>query len=178
MDLSSCLTLRQQHGSRLRYQIHSDKPFHWRALSDALKSLLPEESWYFRVNPLAASVVIHPIQRPGHGSPSTVQARQIALQALVAALGAVGVQPPAPPIIVVRLRQPVFTCLQSLLRLLANLGSAFFTFCLDLLFVPLLLASLLGLALPLAPGLPLVMLAVVLLETSLWLRRPFVNLHA
>jgi hypothetical protein len=177
MDLSACLSLRHQIGSRQRYQIRSANPLNWRALDQSLANNLTGNSWQWRINPQAASVVINYFPIPGQGAASAATVRQVAQQALVASLKALGAQPPAPEVVVIRLRSPLLIRLENLIHLATNLSSAALSLALVLLCLPLLLAGILGLALPLAPGIPLLLLVFLLVEAAIWLRRPFVNAY-
>lgn len=96
MDLSACFSLRHQIGTRQRYQIRSANPLNWEALSKALGRCLGNSTWQWRVNRLAACVVIQQRPEAGQEAASPANARQRVEQALIEALNHLGVQPPLP----------------------------------------------------------------------------------
>lgn len=177
--LLGCLEMVHQTPGRLRYRIHSTTPIQWSELKRLLQARLDAVPLRWRLSAASSSVVLA-YQSPddGHqdGSDSAAAALRQGLQALLAALAASGAQSPAAPVIHIRVRSvpraPLWMTPVAWLLNGITLGLSLLLLCLAGI---LLVFGVAGLMLPLSPGTALLMLATVLLELALSLRRPFVG---
>jgi hypothetical protein len=155
---SSCAELVHALPGRWRYRLRSGAPIAWDRLERELQASLPEGHWNWRLNRRCSSLLLE-----ARGS---AQPQQLGWQGVVAAMERSGATPPDPEVVKVRVQvmrdRP--TRLKRWLLSPANLLS---------LAAVLTLGGIVGLILPLAPGLPLLLIAFVLVETAFRLRRPF-----
>jgi len=173
-----CLEMVHQTPMRLRYRIRSTTPLPWPELTRLLQPMLDGLPLRWRLNPVSASVVLT-YQTPDDGlqdgSDTATAALRQGQQALLAALSDLGVQSPAAPVLRIRVRSvphaPVWLTPLAWLCNGLTLGLSLVLISLAAL---LLLLGVAGLMLPLSPGRALLLLANVLLELALSLRRPFV----
>lgn len=164
--LSNCVELLHALPGRWRYRLRSATPIDWDRLERELRRTLPDHGWHWRLNRRTQSLLLEACD-----GQQQLQGWQI----LVAALASCGATPPEPELVrvtvrVVRDRSPL---LSGLLRASADLLSFLAAGGLFGLSLLLGLVGLPGLMLPLAPGLPLLLLAALLLEAALLMRRPF-----
>jgi hypothetical protein len=164
---SSCAELVHAVPGRWRYRLRSATPIQWARLEQELQLSLSAELWRWRVNRQCSSVLLE--------AKGSTQQQQQGWQAVVAAMERSGATPPEPEVVQVRVQvvrdQP--SRLQRWLQLPANLLSFLVASGLLGLAALFTLGGILGLILPLAPGVPLLLLAFVLVETAFRLRRPF-----
>jgi hypothetical protein len=155
---SSCAELVHALPGRWRYRLRSGAPIAWDRLERELQASLPEAHWNWRLNRRCSSLLLE-----ARGS---TQPQQLGWQGVVAAMERSGATPPDPEVVKVRVQvmrdRP--TRLKRWLLSPANLLS---------LAAVLTLGGIVGLILPLAPGLPLLLIAFLLVETAFRLRRPF-----
>jgi hypothetical protein len=155
---SSCAELVHALPGRWRYRLRSGAPIAWDRLERELQASLPEGHWNWRLNRRCSSLLLE-----ARGS---TQPQQLGWQGVVAAMERSGATPPDPEVVKVRVQvmrdRP--TRLKRWLLSPANLLS---------LAAVLTLGGIVGLILPLAPGLPLLLIAFLLVETAFRLRRPF-----
>jgi hypothetical protein len=155
---SSCAELVHALPGRWRYRLRSGAPIAWDRLERELQASLPEGHWNWRLNRRCSSLLLE-----ARGS---AQPQQLGWQGVVAAMERSGATPPDPEVVKVRVQvmrdRP--TRLKRWLLSPANLLS---------LAAVLTLGGIVGLILPLAPGLPLLLIAFLLVETAFRLRRPF-----
>jgi len=155
---SSCAELVHALPGRWRYRLRSGAPIAWDRLERELQASLPEGHWNWRLNRRCSSLLLE-----ARGS---TQPQQLGWQGVVAAMERSGATPPDPEVVKVRVQvmrdRP--TRLKRWLLSPANLLS---------LAAVLTLGGIVGLILPLAPGLPLLLIAFLLVETAFRLCRPF-----
>lgn len=166
--VSTCAELVHALPNRWRYRLRSATPIQWDQLEQELGAALPPGQWRWRLNRHCSTLLLE-------ANTSAPHQQQQGWQSLVAALARSGATPPQPDVVQVRVQvvrewpshlRHWFLAPANLVSFLAAsglLGLAAF----------LLLAGIVGLILPLAPGLPLLLLAFVLVETAFKLRRPF-----
>jgi hypothetical protein len=171
---STCVQLIHRIPGRWRYRLHSATPLNWDLLESQLQVGLPVTQWQWRLNRQSRSLVLH--QLPG-SQRSSVEAQQMGWQALVAAMGRCGATEPPPEVVQVKVKVVRHGPRLAPRWLLAPLNLATLMVTLGLLTLAGLLAvaGLLGLLLPLAPGFPLLVLALMLVEFAFRLRSPFVT---
>ena len=164
---SSCAELVHALPGRWRYRLRSGAPIEWDRLERELQASLPEGHWNWRLNRRCSSLLLE-----ARGS---TQQQQLGWQAVVAAMERSGATPPDPEVVKVRVQvmrdRP--TRLKRWLLSPANLLSFLAASGLLSLAAVLTLGGIVGLILPLAPGLPLLLIAFLLVETAFRLRRPF-----
>ena len=164
--VSSCAELVHALPGRWRYRLRSATPIQWARLELELQASLPLGPWHWRLNRHCSSLLLEARDsQPQHQG----------WQGLVAALERCGAQPPEAEVVHVRV-QVMRDRPSRLMRWLmapANLLSFLAASGLLGLAALLTLGGILGLILPLAPGLPLLLLAFVLVETAFRLLRPF-----
>ena len=176
----ACVTLVHATPCRWRYRLVSAAPIAWERLASELAAALPAGQWRWRLNRCNGSLVLH-----WHGpvSAELSGARQRGWQAVLQAMERSGAVPPPPPLVRLKPRPlpaPASAGRRgpswpSLLRLPLDLLSLSVALSLLALAALLALLGVLGLLLPLLPGTPLLLLAWLLLELALALRRPFVG---
>lgn len=179
MSSLACLNLVHSSAQRHRYRIISATTINWAQVERHLNDHLPPSAVRARVNPHASSVVLA-VARPLDHELEPADAASTTLrqgwQVLVAALDAGGATPPPPPLI--RIKTTTQRHRPSAVRHVAaavfNGASALTSVMLLLLAALMLVLGLVGLLLPLAPGAPLLLLAYLMVELALLLRRPFV----
>jgi hypothetical protein len=166
--VSSCAELVHALPHRWRYRLRSTTPIQWDLLEQNLKAAFPTSQWRWRLNRRCSTLLLEAI------TPEPQQQQQ-GWQSLVAALERSGATAPEPDVVQVKVQvvrdQPAR--LWRWLMAPANLISFLAASGLLSLAALLLLGGILGLILPLAPGLPLLLLAFLLVETAFKLRRPF-----
>jgi hypothetical protein len=166
--VSSCAELVHALPNRWRYRLRSTTPIHWDQLEQNLKTAFPSGQWRWRLNRRCSTLLLEAIT-------TEPKQQQQGWQTLVAALERSGATPPEPDVVQVKVKvvrdQPsrLWRCLLAPANLISFLAASGL---LGLAAV-LLLGGIVGLILPLAPGLPLLLLAFVLVETAFKLRRPF-----
>ena len=164
---SSCAELVHALPGRWRYRLRSGAPMAWDRLERELQASLPAGQWHWRLNRRCSSLLLE-------ARGSTEQQQQV-WQAVVAAMERRGATPPEPEVVQVRVQvmrdRP--SRLRHWLLAPANLLSFLAASGLLSLAAVLTLGGIVGLILPLAPGLPLLLIAFVLVETAFRLRRPF-----
>ena len=177
MALEPSLTLIHQTRLRWRFRVNVPKKiFDWYQFRDELKSIFPTSRWSVRVNPTSASVVVHRVasapQLQGNSS-LLVQTR------LIQTLSRLGIKIPDTPLTPVEVVHPEQKLnLRSVRRLLvgfANLASASLSLSALILSVGFFIIGLIGLFIPFAPGLWLIMLGTLVFDLALSIRRPFVK---
>jgi hypothetical protein len=163
---SSCAELVHALPGRWRYRLRSATPIQWDRLEQELQVSLPIGPWRWRLNRRCSSLLLEAQQS---------QPQQQGWQALVAALERSGATPPEAEVVHVKVQvmrdRPSWR--RRWLMAPANLISFLAASGLLGLAALLTLGGILGLILPLAPGVPLLLLAFVLVETAFRLRRPF-----
>ena len=173
--MTSRLVLKHQTPTRWRFCVDSSVPLNWALLQRNLEGAFPSHNWCLRLNQSTCLIVINlksslPVN-PDYSSEfvySTVvnQLNHQGCQLSTIPLSKVEVLKPSP--------NPVWLELQSFLYPVVNALSASLSLgCLLLASVAFAL-GLVGLYLPLYPGLWIMLLATLLFETALDLRRPFV----
>lgn len=174
---SSCAELVHALPGRWRYRLHSGSPIHWDRLEQELHQALPQPQWRWRLNRHTGSLLLEATSQ-GNNTPNAAQ--QQGWQSLVAALERSGATPPNPEVVHVKVTvvQQRHHWLMTWLKAPANLLSGLAASGLLSLAALLVLAGIVGLMLPLAPGLPLLLLAFVLVDTAFALRRPFTGAAA
>jgi hypothetical protein len=172
-----CLELVHQGPTRQRYRLRSATPLSWTLLREQLQHHLGGLPLRWRLNRNAASVVLW-YQAPDDGhrdgrQTATATLRQ-GVQALLAALGGCGAEPPEPAPIQIQ-TQGQRSALLAPLHWLLNGLSGGVSLMLLAAASALLLLGLAGMMLPLSPGGIVLALAYSLVELALWLRRPFMD---
>ena len=166
--MTSCVELVHELPGRWRYRLNSGAPLAWERLEQELAAALPGTQWRWRLNRRCRSLLLE------CDDPSR---QQQGWQSVVAAMERCGATAPPPPVLQVRVQvvrdRPCW--LQRLLSAPANLISLLMATGLLSLASLLVLGGILGLLLPLAPGWPLLLLAFLLVEGAIQLRRPFTN---
>ena len=156
---TTCVQLIHRVPGRWRYRLHSATSLDWDLLESQLLVGFPATQWQWRLNRQSRSLVLQ--QRPASRR-SSVEAQQTGWQTLVAAMGRCGAT--EPPAEVVRVKVQVVRdgprLSPSWLRAPLNLATLMLALGLLTLAALLALAGLLGLLLPLAPGFPLLLLAL------------------
>lgn len=164
--VTSCVELVHELPGRWRYRLSSAAPLNWERLEQELAAALPASRWSWRLNRRCRSLLLL-CREPALQSQGW--------QSVVAAMERSGATPPDPQVVQVRVQvvreQPCWV--QRLLRPPADLVSLLIATGLLGLASLLVLAGLLGVLLPLAPGWPLLVLAFLLVEAAIKLRRPF-----
>lgn len=163
---SSCAELVHALPGRWRYRLRSATPIQWDRLEQELQASFPVGPWRWRLNRHCSSLLLE-----ARGSEQQNQGWQV----LVAALERSGATPPEAEVVHVRV-QVMRDRPSRLMRWLmapANLISFLAASGLLGLAALLTVGGMIGLILPLAPGLPLLLLAFVLVETAFRLRQPF-----
>lgn len=168
MVATSCVELVHALPGRWRYRLNSAAPLNWTRLEQELAAALPANLWRWRLNRRSRSLLLE-------ASDASLQSQ--GWQSVVAAMERCGATAPEPQVVQVKVQvmrdQPSW--LQRLLRAPADLLSLLMATGLLSLASLLVLTGILGVMLPLAPGWPLLLLAFVLVEAALKLRRPFTN---
>lgn len=171
--LASCAELVHSLPGRWRYRLRSATPIQWDQLQRELEAALPSSTWRWRLNRHCSTLLLE-AKAADHDQ------QQEGWQTLVAALARSGATTPEPEVVQVKVQvvrdQP--SCVKRWLLAPANLISFLMASGLLSLAALLLLGGIVGLILPLAPGLPLLLLAFVLVETAFKLRRPFTTATA
>jgi hypothetical protein len=171
--LASCAELIHALPGRWRYRLRSATPIQWDQLQQELETALPSSSWRWRLNRHCSTLLLEAKGGEQHQ-------QQQGWQSLVAALDRSGATTPEPEVVQVKVHvvrdQP--SRVKRWLLAPANLISFLAASGLLSLAALLVLGGIVGLILPLAPGLPLLLLAVVLVETAFKLRRPFTTAAA
>lgn len=169
--LETCVRLIHATPLRRRYRIETSTPIDWPRLEQELTGLRGHAQLRVRLNPVCHAVVF---TLSATADPTLLHA---AWMTLCSAVERAGATPPEPCVQRVRVkvvgRSPrrwvrVLTAPLDLFSLGLSLG-------LLLLALLMTLLGLLGMMLPLAPGAPLLLLAYLLIEAALALRRPFLN---
>ncbi len=164
--VTSCVELVHELPGRWRYRLSSASPLDWERLEQELAAALPASRWRWRLNRRSSSLLLQ-------ASEPSLQSQ--GWQSVVAAMERCGATAPDPEVVQVRVQvvreRPCW--LQRLLRAPIDLFSLLMATGLLSLAALLVLAGLLGVLLPLAPGWPLLLLAFLLVEAAIKLRRPF-----
>ena len=171
--LASCAELVHALPGRWRYRLRSATPIQWDQLHRELEIALPSSTWRWRLNRHCSTLLL---EAKAEGQDQ----QQQSWQSLVAALARSGATTPEPEVVQVKVQvvrdQP--SRLKRWLLAPANWISVLAASGLLSLAALLLLGGIVGLILPLAPGLPLLLAAFVLVETAFKLRRPFTTAPA
>ena len=166
--VTSCVELVHDLPGRWRYRLNSATPVDWDRLEQELEAALPSNLWRWRLNRRGGSLLLEcgDASRQSQG-----------WQSVVAAMERSGATAPEPEVVQVHVQvvrdRPCW--LQRLLRAPADLLSLLMATGILSLASLLVLVGLLGVMLPLAPGWPLLLLAFLLVEAAIRLRRPFTN---
>ena len=171
--LSSCTELVHALPGRWRYRLRSGTPIQWDRLEQELQQSLPADQWRWRLNRRTSSLLLESLSDTDD-NPNRSQ--QQGWQGLVAALERSGATTPTPKVVQVNVK--VMRRRRSWLQAPANLISFLAASGLLSLAALLVLAGIVGLMLPLAPGIPLLLLAFVLVDTAFAIRRPFTGAAA
>ena len=166
--VSSCAELVHALPNRWRYRLRSTTPIQWSRVEQELQAALPSSQWRWRLNRHCSTLLLE-------AKSSEPKQQQQGWQSLVAALERSGATPPQPDVVQVRVEvvrdrpSRLWRCVLAPANLISFLAASGLLGLAALL----LLGGIVGLILPLAPGLPLLLLAFVLVETAFKLRRPF-----
>lgn len=164
----SCVELVHELPGRWRYRLNSAAPLDWDRLEQELAAALPSSLWCWRLNRRGRSLLLE-------CTDTSLQSQ--GWQSVVAAMERSGATAPEPEVVQVRVQvvrdRPCW--LQRLLRAPVDLLSLLMATGLLSLASLLVLVGLIGVLLPLAPGWPLLLLAFLLVEAAIRLRRPFTN---
>jgi hypothetical protein len=169
---ASCAELVHALPGRWRYRLRSGTPIAWDRLERELQASFPEGHWRWRLNRRCGSLLLE-----ARGS---TQLQQLGWQSVVAAMERSGATPPEPEVVQVRVQVMRDRPARLKRWLLSPANFISFLAASGLLSLAALftLAGIVGLILPLAPGLPLFLIAFVLVESAFSLRRPFTTAAA
>jgi hypothetical protein len=172
-----CLELVHQGPTRQRYRLRSATPLSWTLLQEQLQHHLGGLPLRWRLNSNAASVVLwYEAPDDGHrdGRQTASTTLRQGVQALLAALGCCGAEPPEPAPIQIQTHGQRNALVAPLHWLLNGLSGGVSVILLASASA-LLLLGIAGMMLPLAPGAMVLVLAYSRVELALWLRRPFMD---
>ena len=173
--MSSRLVLKHQTPTRWRFCINSSFPLDWAKLQLDLEEAFPSNYWFLRFNPSIRLIVVSSKLSPFHNPDCCVE---VVYAVLVKQLNHQGCQLSSIPLstteVLKSVPNPFWYTVQSALQPLVNGISASLSLGLLLLSCFVCLLGLVGLYLPLIPGLWIMFLATLLFEMALKLRRPFV----
>jgi hypothetical protein len=171
---STCVQLIHRIPGRWRYRLHSATVLNWDLLESQLQVGFPATQWQWRLNRQSRSLVLQ--QRPASRS-SRSEAQQMGWQALVAAMERCGATEPPPEVVLVKVKvvRDGPRLWQRWLLGPLNLATLMVSRGLITLAALLAVAGLRGLLLPMSPGFPLLLLALLLVEFAFRLRSPFVT---
>ena len=174
--MTSRLVLKHQTPTRWRFCVDSSVPLNWALLQLDLEDAFPSHQWCLRLNQSKCLIVI---SSRSSLSINPDYSFEFVYSALVDQLNHQGCQLSTIPLSKVEVLKPspnrVWLKLRSFLYPVVNAFSASLSLgCLLLASVAFAL-GLVGLYLPLFPGLWIMLLATLLFETALDLRRPFVT---
>ena len=173
--MMSTLLLRHQTKSRWRL-CFAELPANldWNRLRDDLQSVFPTTRWSVRTNPLVGSIVI---VRSPLSPPLRQDSRALVFSRVVQQINAQGYSlsetPLTPSEVVPQDRVDWLKPLRSLLHSLANVVSVSLSLSTLLLACAVFIIGFIGLFIPFSPGIWLLIVATVLFEFALALRRPF-----
>ena len=170
-------TLLLRHQTKSRWRLCFDQPpanLDWNRLRTDLQSVFPTTRWSVRVNPVVGSIVI--VRSPS--SPPTRQdPRALVFARVVQQINVQGYSlsetPLTPAEVVPQDRVDWLKSLRSLLHSFANVVSVSLSLSTLLLACAVFMIGFLGLFIPFSPGIWLLIVATVLFEFALALRRPF-----
>ncbi len=173
--MSPTLILKHQTPTRWRFCINSSFPLDWEKLQLDLVEAFPPNYWLLRFNPSTRLIVVSSRFLPSHNPDSCLE---VVYAGLVQQLNHQGCQLSSIPLstteVLKSVPNPFWYTVQSALQPLVNGISASLSLGLLLLSCFVCLLGLVGLYLPLIPGLWIMFLATLLFEMALKLRRPFV----
>ena len=172
----STLLLRHQTKNRWRLCLEqSPINLDWVRLQKDLESVFPTSRWCVRTNPVVGSIVI--VRFPS-SPPLRQNARALVFSRVVQQINLQGYSlsetPLIPSEVVSRDQSDWLKPLRSLLHSLANVVSVSLSLSTLLLSCAVFIIGFVGLFIPFAPGVWLLIVATVLFEFALNLRRPFV----
>mgnify|MGYP006268628365 FL=1 len=167
MDALTCLELIHQNQRRRRYRIRTIEPLNWQQFSGELTQQFRHSPVHWRLNQAARCLIIW-IDQDGHER----ELRE-GLLGIARALERCGAAPA--PCAVIRIKtHRIRSVSRSPVNVALNLASGGASFILVVIASLLLLIGMVGMMLPLAPGAPLLLIAALLIELAISMRRPFV----
>ena len=170
-------TLLLRHQTKSRWRLCFDQPpanLDWNRLRNDLQSVFPTSRWSVRTNPVVGSIII---VRYTSSPPLRQDSRALVFARVVQQINAQGYSlsetPLTPAEVVPQDRINWLKPLRSLLRSLANVVSVSLSLSTLLLACAVFMIGFVGLFIPFSPGIWLLIVATVLFEFALALRRPF-----
>ena len=169
-------TLLLRHQTKSRWRLCFDQPpanLDWNRLRNDLQSVFPTSRWSVRTNPVVGSIII---VRSTSSPPLRQDSRALVFARVVQQINTQGYslsETPLTPAEVVPQDRIMVETLRSLLRSLANVVSVSLSLSTLLLACAIFMIGLVGLFIPFSPGIWLLIVATVLFEFALALRRPF-----
>ena len=173
--MSSRLVLKHQTPKRWRFRVESSAPLNWVQLQSDIEDAFPSNHWTLRFNPATRLIVVSSRLSLPHNQDCSLE---FVYASIVQQLNHQGCRLSSIPLSTTEVLKSVpnsfWYTVQSFLQPLVNGISASLSLGFLLLSCFVFLLGLVGLYLPLIPGLSIMFLATLLFEMALGLRRPFV----
>ena len=173
--MSSRLVLKHQTPKRWRFRVESSAPLNWVQLQSDIEDAFPSNHWTLRFNPATRLIVVSSRLSLAHNQDCSLD---FVYASIVQQLNHQGCQLSSIPLSTTEVLKPAnnpfWFQVYSVLQPLFNGVSASLSFGFLLLSCVAFALGLVALYLPFSPGLLIMLLATLLFETALDLRRPFV----
>ena len=169
------LVLKHQTPKRWRFSVESSMPLDWAQLQSDIEEVFPSNHWTLRFNPVTRLIVVSSRLSLPHNQDCSLE---FVYASIVQQLNHQGCQLSSIPLstteVLKSTNNPFWIKFQSVLYPLFNGVSVSLSLGFLLLSCVAFALGLVSLYLPLLPGLWIMLLATLLFETALDLRRPFV----